>query len=235
MALKGLLFDKDGTLLDFHASWAPIYERLAAEVTGGDARLAARLLQDGGFDPAAGRYRGGTLLAQGNTQEIASAWRPLLPGWEEAALIRRIDQVFSGEGVAASAPVLDLAAFFARLKGRGLKLGIATSDNERAARAILERFEALHLLDFIAGYDSGHGAKPTPGMVQGFCRAVGLEPAEVAMIGDNRHDLDMAAQAGCGAAIGVLTGTSLREELAPLATVVLDSIAALEGWLDEAG
>ncbi len=233
--LRGLLFDKDGTLLDFHATWAPILDRLAADLAAGDLALAARLLEHGGRDPLSGRYRAGSLLAQANTAEIAEAWGPLLPDYPADLLVERMDRVFAEDGVEASTPVLDLAAFFARLKARGLKLGVATSDNERAARAILERFEALHLLDFVAGYDSGHGPKPTPGMVQAFCRATGLEPAEVAMVGDNRHDMEMGRSAGCGATIGVLTGTSAVGDLAPLATVVLDSVAALERWLEQRG
>ena len=230
--IKGLLFDKDGTLLDFHATWTPVYDRVAKELAEGDADLARRLLEHGGHDPLSGRYRPGSLLAQGNTREIAEAWGPLLASWSTEVLIERMDRVFTDEGIAASIPVLDLAAFFARLKNRGLKLGVATSDNERAAKGILERLQSLHLLDFVAGYDSGHGVKPTPGMVNGFCAAVGLQPAEVAMIGDNRHDMEMGKRAGCGARIGVLTGTSAAADLAPLATVVLDSIAGLEAWLD---
>ena len=221
-SLKGLLFDKDGTLLDFHATWTPVYDRVAQELAEGDADLARRLLEHGGRDPLSGHYRPGTLLAQGNTREIAEAWGPLLPAWSAEVLIERMDRTFSDQGVAASVPVLDLAAFFARLKNRGLKLGVATSDNERAAKAILERFQTLHLLDFVAGYDSGHGVKPTPGMVHAFCAAVGLQPAEVAMIGDNRHDMEMGHRAGCGARIGVLTGTSSAADLEPVATVVLD-------------
>ncbi len=231
-AIKGLLFDKDGTLLDFHATWAPLYEGVARQLAAGDVALARRLLEHGGLDPLSGRYRAGTLLAQGNTHEIAEAWGPMLSAWSSDGLVEHMDRFFAEEGVPASLPVLDLAAFFARLKARGLKLGVATSDNERAAKAILQRFQSLHLLDFVAGYDSGHGVKPTPGMVKGFCAAVGLAPADVAVIGDNRHDMEMGRSAGCGATIGVLTGTSMAEDLAPLATVVLDSIAALEAWLD---
>lgn len=232
--LKGLLFDKDGTLLDFHATWTPVYNGLVQRLAGEDAVLAAALLSSGGHDAASGRILGGTLLAQGNTQEIAAVWLPLLKGWAAKDLIDLMDKAFSVEGVAASRAVIDLAAFFARLKARGLRIGVATSDNEAAAKAILERFEALHLLDFVAGYDSGHGVKPTPGMVRGFCRATGLAADQVAVIGDNLHDMYMGRSAGCGATIGVLTGTSTREDLAPEADVVLESIAGIEAWLDRA-
>ena len=45
----------------------------------------------------------------------------------------------------------------------------------------------------------------------------------------------MAHNAGAGAAVGVLTGTTGREELAALADAVLPSIADLPQWLASAG
>ena len=70
------------------------------------------------------------------------------------------------------------------------------------------------------------------GVVPVFSPAAGPPPGEGGVFGDNRHDMEMGHNAGCGACIGVLTGTSAAQDLAPLATVVLDSIAALEAGLD---
>ena len=69
-------------------------------------------------------------------------------------------------------------------------------------------------------------------MVDGFRAATGLAAAEVAVVGDNLHDLEMGRAAGAGLLVGVLTGTSLREDLADHAHHVLDSIAGLEELLD---
>ena len=99
----------------------------------------------------------------------------------------------AGRCSASAAPVCDLAALFAGLAGRGLALGIASSDSEAAVSATAERFGIAAQLDFLCGYDSGHGAKPEPGMVEGFCRATGLAADEVAVIGDSAHDMHMAA------------------------------------------
>ena len=33
--MRGILFDKDGTLLDFEATWTPVLTRLALEAAGG--------------------------------------------------------------------------------------------------------------------------------------------------------------------------------------------------------
>ena len=44
MKITGILFDKDGTLFDYHASWMPANRRAALEVAGGDAALGDELL-----------------------------------------------------------------------------------------------------------------------------------------------------------------------------------------------
>ena len=128
-----------------------------------------------------------------------------------------------------------MAPLFTGLRARGLKLGVATSDGRRAAEATLQGFGVLELLDFIAGYDSGHGIKPDPGMVLAFCEQVGLVPGEVAVVGDNLHDLEMGRRAEAGLLIGVLSGTSGRPELAPAADHLLASVADLEALLDRLG
>ena len=116
----------------------------------------------------------------------------------------------------------DLHSFVSALKACGLAVGLATNDSESGAYRTLEPFDACDLFDFICGYDSGFGAKPKPGMVHAFCEAVGIEPGEVAMVGDSWHDMEMGRQAGVGLRIGVLTGTAEREDLIPDADIVLD-------------
>jgi phosphoglycolate phosphatase len=69
-------------------------------------------------------------------------------------------------------------------------------------------------------------------MVDGFCAAAGLVAAEVAVIGDNLHDLEMGRRAGAGLVVGVLTGNSGVGELGPAADHILPSIEALEDLLD---
>jgi phosphoglycolate phosphatase len=225
--LRGLLFDKDGTLLDYAASWIPINRRAADLASDGDAALAAHLLRAGGADPVTGQVTADSLLAAGSTAEIAAAWSAAGAPYEAPRLTGMLDALFRSAH-AHVVPVTDLAALFGRLKARELKLGIASSDNETAIRATAERFGIAHLVDFVAGYDSGFGSKPAPGMVEAFCRATGLAPAEVAVIGDNRHDMRMGRAGAAGLLVGVLTGTGTRETLGPESDLCLDSIADLE-------
>lgn len=230
MSIAGILFDKDGTLLDYFKSWSPVNRKLALIAADGDADLAAKLLKACGMDPETGHVVADSLLAAGNTEEIAEGLVAAGAKLSAEALVKDLDWLFA-EAAANAVPVTDLAAFFAQLKARGLKLGIASSDNELSIRRTAERFGFLDHVDYIVGYDSGHGCKPEPGMVFGFLSATGLSAAEVAVVGDNSHDMMMGRNAGAGLTIGVLTGTGTRETLSPLADHCLADITAIEALL----
>ncbi len=231
MTIKGILFDKDGTLLDFNATWVPANRAAALIVARGDAALAAKLLRAGGQDEAAGVVASGSLLATAHTPQLAAVWGALAPDHGLGDLVRVIDEVFQRESAVSAVAVPDLAAIVLRLNRRGLSLGIATSDSHAGALATLQPFGVMGQFGFVAGYDSGFGSKPGPGMVLGFCETTGLAPAQIMVVGDNPHDLEMGRRAGAGLCVGVLTGNSGPEQLSGLADHVVDSIADIEGLL----
>ena len=51
MTVRAILFDKDGTLLDFEATWGALFEALALDLAGGDEKRAAAMLLAGGYAP----------------------------------------------------------------------------------------------------------------------------------------------------------------------------------------
>lgn len=230
--IKGILFDKDGTLLDYDESWLPVNRELARIAAKGDQALADRLLAACGMDPETGHIVPDSLLAAGNTRQIAEGLVAAGSMVDVDELTARLDDLFSS-AAQFSVPVTDLAGFFARLHRRGFRLGVASSDNERSIRQTAERFGFAQYVDYVAGYDSGFGTKPEPGMLLGFCAATGLSPEEVAMVGDNNHDLHMGLNAGAGLRIAVLTGTGSRDSLAAAAHHVLDDITGIETLLPD--
>ncbi|MBL0370599.1 HAD family hydrolase [Rhizobium sp. KVB221] len=229
--IAAILFDKDGTLLDFDRTWEPVNRRASLFAAGGDPALADHIMRTCGMDPETGKTEGGSLFAAAAPSEIVAAMVEAGAPFSIEELTVAINRMFV-EGAAHAVAVTDLEALFARLKGRGLRLGIASSDNEASIRRMAENMGIMPYIDYIAGYDSGHGVKPEPGMIDGFAAGHGLDHAEIAMVGDNTHDLHMARNARAGLAVGVLTGTSDRAMLSPHADHVLASIDDLEGLLD---
>ena len=228
MNYRGILFDKDGTLLDFNRSWLPVYRHAASIFAAGDARLAERLLTRHGYLAETGRFVAGSLLAAGNNRQIAEAWAAETGNEERGdALGQRLSGIFAELAPRHATAVAGLGATLRELKSLGLRLGVATADSRQGIDATLRAFDVLHEFDFLAGFDSGHGVKPEAGMVLAFCRQAGLEPRQVVVVGDNRHDIEMGRNASAGLCVGVLTGTSTRADLEAIADLVLDDIAAL--------
>ncbi len=221
--ISAILFDKDGTLFHFEATWARWCAGLVAHLAEGDGTRAERLASALGYDLGGGRFLPHSPVIAGTAEDILDALMPEMPGGNRARLWDLIAETTAVTPQVEAAPLLPLLT---ELRNLGLRLGVATNDTERVAVAHLEANGTLELFDFVAGYDSGHGAKPGPGMALAFCDAVGIPPAAVAMVGDSAHDLECARAAGL-ARIAVLTGPAPAETLAPLADLVLGSIAEL--------
>jgi len=233
LTVKGILFDKDGTLLDFHRTWMPAYRAAAAMVCreAGREGLEARLLQIGGYDRERDRCDPASVLACGTTAELARVWAREAGIADADALGERLERVFEREAAAHPVPVADLGVLFERLRGRGLTLGVATMDSASLAHAVLRKLGVDAHVDFVCGYDSGYGEKPAAGMAQAFLAHCGLAAAEIAVVGDTPHDLRMGRAAGAGLVVAVLSGASERETLAPLCDRVIGSVAEIETLL----
>ena len=232
--VRAIVFDKDGTLIDFDRTWAPVIRSCAELASAGDPALGDRLMAACGFDSATGRTMADSVLAAGNTVEIADAMVRAGSPFAAGDLVGRFDRLFAAAAEHA-VPLTDIRALFARLRDGGLAIGVASSDNEQSIRRTLEILGVADAVTFVAGYDSGYGHKPGPGMVLEFCRQTGIPAEAVAVAGDNRHDLAMGRAARAGLVIGVLTGTGTREGLGSLADVVLDSIDDIPAYVGLAG
>lgn len=227
--IEAVLFDKDGTLFDFNATWGVWTRSLLSEESGGDPDRMAEMAHVLGYDVAGGLFLPDSLVIGGTVEEVARAILPFLPGQTLSEVVVRFN------AKAASAPQVEavpLVPFLLGLSARGLALGVATNDAEMPARAHLSAAGVEHSFDFIAGYDSGFGGKPEAGQLLGFAGAVGVAPESCAMVGDSLHDLKAARAAGF-VSVGVLTGLASFDDLAPFADVVFDSIADVPGWLDD--
>jgi len=226
-AVRAVLFDKDGTLFSFQATWGGWTADLIAGLAPADPARRCALARALAFDLDARVFRPESPVIAGTLDAAVDLLLPALPGWPRADLralvVRRSMEV---RPVAA----VPLAPLLAQLSEAGLALGVATNDAEAPTRAQLARLGLGAAFGFVAGADSGHGAKPDPGPCRAFLAAAGVAPGAAVMVGDSLHDLHAGRAAGMRC-LGVLTGPADRATLAPHADAVLADIGALPGWL----
>jgi phosphoglycolate phosphatase len=227
-AIRGLLFDKDGTLFDFRATWGGWTRRVIAELSGGSPEMAGRLQSILGYDLATGDFAPDSAIIAHTTAEIRDLLLAALPAQDGDDLLIRLNAMASENDMIEA---VALRPLFQRFRSMGLRIGLATNDAEGPARAHLERAAIGDCFDFVAGFDSGWGGKPATGQMEAFLGATGLRAGEVAMVGDSLHDLDAGRAAGMRT-VAVLTGIAGRNQLAPHADIVFDTIDSLPAWIE---
>lgn len=226
--VDGLLFDKDGTLFDFHTTWSAWAGGLISDLSDGDEDLRAQLAQVMHYDLDQGRFAATSPIIAGTNREAAECVAQVFDD-------RSVDDIetylMHTSSEAPQSETVPLFPLLSGLRAQGLALGVMTNDTEYGARAHLGAAGVTGLFDFVAGFDSGFGAKPAPEPCLAFARAMQLNPGRVAMIGDSRHDLIAGRAAGMHT-IAVLTGTATQADLAPFADAVLPDIGHIVDWLD---
>ncbi|WP_227751819.1 HAD family hydrolase [Tabrizicola oligotrophica] len=225
--IDAAIFDKDGTLFDFRATWGGWTARAIGFLAGYgvDPVVLERQL---GYDRATGVFEKSSPVIASTTPELVDLLHGFVRDMDKGFLLDTLSEMSE---TAPQAPAAPLRQVFEGLKARGLKLGLATNDTEAPARAHLAGAGVLDLFDFVAGCDSGWGGKPAPGQLLAFSGRVGVAPARAVMVGDSLHDLHAGRAAGMKR-VAVLTGIAEAAELAPHADVVLPDISHLAAWID---
>ena len=231
MTIKGILFDKDGTLVDFNATWFAVADFMAMEASRGDRNQADRLLDAAGYDFEAKRFKADSVFAAGTNMDVVELWFPQLGPDERLEALHRFNAITAEQGAKMAVALPGMRQALGALHAHPYKLGVATNDSTAGCERTLAALGIAQMFVAAYGYDAVANPKPAPETVLSFCDLTGLKPSELAMVGDNRHDLDMARAGGCGLAIGVLSGTGTRASLAPMADAILDSVADLPAFL----
>ncbi len=226
MMVDAVIFDKDGTLIDFEPTFNPACVLTVTEMAGGDHELALRLAEVVRFDLENVQLLPDSELIAGTSHDVARSWGPLLKRSDFGRLAGELDAIFARACMDTLTEIPGVAEMLAGLEEMGIALGVATNDSESAARQQMQMLGMERHFGFIAGHDSGHGQKPGPGMIAAFADHAGARREQVMMVGDTMHDI-VAGRAAGVVTVAVGTGLADHAQLAQSADYFIDSATML--------
>lgn len=203
MRVKAIIFDKDGTLLDFDAFWISVAVGAISDViksVKADDGLTDKFLEALGTDRNTASRCG--ILCSGTYTQIAEAFYKVLKDEGiniEYAELKKIvvnafhDNIQKGRIV----PTCDnICAVFYELKSRGIKAAVVTTDDRFVTDKCLEELGIKKFFCRIYTDDGVNPSKPDPYYISRFCEEEGLDPSDILMVGDTRTDMKFAQNGG---------------------------------------
>lgn len=218
-----ILFDKDGTLLNYQKIWTPYAKRViqafAEEFDRHDIKdeLAYEL---GLID---GEIAANSILASGTGEMIQNHFEKYESGaaaWMRQHYEDSLKEILdSMELIEGSREVLE------QFQSDGFENVIVTSDSRQSTEYFVEKFDLGPLIkDIVAGDDSPYH-KPDIRMLDPLMERQGYTLQDMIMVGDNRSDTMLGQKEGLRT-VGVLSGTCREQDLEG-ADLVIESVVDL--------
>ncbi|MCW1962517.1 hexitol phosphatase HxpB [Chryseobacterium viscerum] len=198
MALKAVIFDMDGVLIDSEKFWTQaeldVFSSYGVQVT---EDLAAQT-----------KYM--------TTQEVTEFWYERFP-WEnfdasdlENKVVTRVIEMIKNQDCTMSG----VQEFIKNLKNKEYKIGLATNAPLRVANAVLEKLQVSDLFDTVHSSEFETHGKPHPAVYLTSAKKLGVSPEHCIAIEDSHSGLKAAKGAGMQTIIFTNNDESINSNLA---------------------
>jgi len=206
LKIKGILLDKDGTLIEFEETWHKVFQSIFQEleqVYGLSKEEIQRLKKLSGFHEQG--FEKESLIQYAPVEEILRQWMEALKPEEDGlsgeikitkeSLAELLERHSKGPN-AQITPLDNTLETIRKFHKKGYILGIATADSKESTLHNLEVLGIESCFHFIGSDDGYFRGKPDPHMGEEFCRKFQLEPWEVLYVGDSIADMVFAQNNG---------------------------------------
>lgn len=216
--IRAILFDKDGTLLQFTEGWVDsIVGFLEDKIL--DDKKKRKLFKEIGIREDGG-VEENSILSSETAMDLAIIFSKYLDEDLDEIYGELDDHLLNylKKNNKFIRETCDLRKLFEALRERGILIGIFTSDNYRQAKYSMDYLGLDSFIDFYAAADI-YKKKPDKESLEVFKKKYSLEDQEIIIVGDSR--VDMVFGEGT-VKVGVLCGTGSREMLAKYTDNIID-------------
>lgn len=231
MLTKAVIFDKDGTLMDFDSFWLPVTRNVIRELKRekkADDILENEILDSLGIENGVTNIDG--ILCGGTYAQAGKIMHDVLKNHGYDCSVNEVtefvtDSYYQSFEKGVIKPACDnICEVFGRLKRAGLKLVVVTTDKPFVTKKCLQRLGIEELLDRVYTDDGNFLPKPDPCCIFDFLTREELSTSEVVMVGDTLTDVTFAKNGGIKV-IGVAKNDTDRERLTGKADAVIPDIS----------
>lgn len=216
--IRAILFDKDGTLLQFTEGWVDsivgfLENKILDDNKKREVFREIGIREDGGVEE-------NSILSSETAMDLAIIFSKYLDE-DLNEIYRELDDHllrYLKENNKFIRETCDLRSLFEALRERGILIGIFTSDNYRQAKYSMDYLGLDSFIDFYAAADI-YKKKPNKESLEVFKKKYSLEDQEIIIVGDSRVDMVFGEDT---VKVGVLCGTGSREMLAKYTDNIID-------------
>lgn len=236
--VETVLFDKDGTFIDLHFFWGKMTELRAFEVIKRynlDKKLYEQLCLFLGYSVNTEKMLSDGITALYSRVKIIEIFSEKL---KEIGLVitpNDLEQIFDEvseefykELEKYTKPIPEAINFIQKLKSKGVKMGIVTSDSVKSTELTIKHYVWESLFDAVVGRESSEFTKESGEPTKLALRTLNANPETTIMVGDAPMDLISAHHAGIERTILVSTGQIEFAELSKITKYALTSLKELE-------
>ncbi|MCQ4088364.1 HAD-IA family hydrolase [Saccharibacillus sp. JS10] len=214
-----ILFDKDGTLLDFTVLWGfwadTVLDRFRECLAEQKLILTDEQIPEiwGTRHEASGSmsdYDRRGPLAMGTMEEMNAVliWQGYRAGlsWAESKMIVQDCMEYADAQMEIVRPARLLPGvqkFLDRCRSEQIPMAVVTADDTYSALQHLRWLGVDHYFGAIIGNDLAERGKPYPDLCLLACQQLGVAPQRVVVIGDTDGDMEMARAAGAALKVGI--------------------------------
>lgn len=204
-----IIFDKDGTLIDFDAFWVSLSVAALKDILkefGQGETLIGEILEAFGVHDGVTDVNG--ILCKGTYAQMAQIIQDIMAQHGCEAAFAQVEETMhqaykrnapAGEVKPTCPNIRDVLL---TLKGRNKRLAVVTTDNREITLLCLEKLGIADLFDRIYTDDGILPVKPNPHCALDFCDLAGAAKENTVMVGDTMTDIRFARNAGIRA-VGV--------------------------------